>query len=379
MRRRLFLLLTLLALLPACSPHGNAGGGGDWTIFRGDPSLTGYADVRIPERLQLLWSFTSGPRTVSSPVVRDGITYWADRRGRLYGVDAAGTQVFDRDLATIIEATPLIRDTVLYIGTIDGHLLAIGLGSGETLWDYATEGQISASPNLAHFRDRDAIVFGSYDSYFYCLDTGDGSLINRFESGYYLNGAAALWEDSVLFGGCDQWLRLVHCGSGVQTDSLRLDPYIPASPAVREGLAYIGDYDGNIYEIRLRQGRIASSRKLYEAGPDDSGFESVPAVDGNAIYAYTGGQQLLAMSREDGRVLWSRMLKGSPGESAPLVCRNRVIACTKSGIVSVLDKSDGSVLWEYDAGEDILGSPAVLRDRFLVLTARGTLLCFGNK
>ena len=55
-----------------------------------------------------------------------------------------------------------------------------------------------------------------------------------------------------------------------------------------------------------------------------------------------------------------------------------MIACTKSGIISILDKSDGSLLWEYDAGEDILGSPAVLHGRFLVLTARGTLLCFGK-
>ena len=69
---------------------------------------------------------------------------------------------------------------------------------------------------------------------------------------------------------------------------------------------------------------------------------------------------------------------GNVGESSPVVCRDKVIACTKTGIVSIFSVRDGSLLWEYDAGEEIVGSPAIIQGHFLILTVRGTLLCFGS-
>jgi len=73
------------------------------------------------------------------------------------------------------------------------------------------------------------------------------------------------------------------------------------------------------------------------------------------------------------------MMKGNVGESSPVVCNDKIIACTKTGIVSILDTENGELLWEYDTGEQIVGSPAIIKDHFMILTAKGTLLCFGKK
>jgi outer membrane protein assembly factor BamB len=72
------------------------------------------------------------------------------------------------------------------------------------------------------------------------------------------------------------------------------------------------------------------------------------------------------------------MLKGNVGESSPVVCRHQLLVCTKTGIVSILDADTGELQWEYDTGEQIVGSPAVISGRFLILTAKGTLFCFGE-
>ena len=377
--RKLFRFFVLALCLVACAPKGERGGNRDWTIFRGDPALSGYTATALPAKPKLLWSFQTGPRTVSSPLVRDGVVYWCDRRGMLYGVNEAGKQVYGVDLGTLIEATPLIYGDVLYIGTIDGHLLAVSLSDGSTVWDYATEGQISGAPNRLRFAGRDAIVVGSYDNWMHCVDAADGTLLSRFESGYYLNGAVAAHKQSLLFGGCDQYVRIIDGEAGVQTDSLHVDAYIPGSPAIVGDVAYIGDYAGNIYEIEIADSRFAAHRKIREAEKGEGDFTSIPAVDSKAVYAYTGDRHLAAYSRKDGSELWSVLMKGLIGESSPLVCRDKVLACTKLGIISIFDKDDGRLLWEYDAGEDILGSPAVMKGRFYVLTAKGTLLCFGNK
>jgi len=76
-------------------------------------------------------------------------------------------------------------------------------------------------------------------------------------------------------------------------------------------------------------------------------------------------------------VSWKYLQKGNSGESSPVVCNDKVISCSKSGIVSILDARSGELLWEYDTGEQITACPAVIKGRFYVLTAKGTLFCFG--
>ena len=350
----------------------------DWVYWRGDPALGGYTDTPLPADPVLLWSHGTDSRTVASPLVLGGTVFWPERRGTLHGVDASGQEVYTRALDTYIESTPLILDSVLYIGCISGRLEAIDLAERGRGWTFETEGQISAAPNAARLAGRDAVVVGSYDNWLYCVDRAVGGLLSRYESGYYINGAVAVAGDVLLVGGCDAWLRLIDLTTGEQTDSLKLDAYIPASPAIRGSTAYVGDYAGNLYAVDFRGRRITGSRKLYAAPEPDGEFTSLPAVSSDRVVFYQGDRTLAAIDRRSGAPCWETLMKGRLAESAPLIARDRVLACTRTGIVSILDLRDGRVLWEYDAGEDILGSPAVVSGRFYVLTARGTLLCFGS-
>ena len=377
-----FLILNLLLILLAGCGGGSgfqgASGAMNWSLFRGDAALSGYTDTRLPKKPVLLWTYKSDARTSSSPVIANGITYWSDKRGHIRGVDITGTQIFDYDFKTAVEATPMIHDSILYIGRIDGVMSAISLSRNDTLWTYETMGQLSASPNITDFEDRQAIVFGSYDNFLYYLDSRTGAVINRFESGYYINGAVALWKNYVIFGGCDAWLRVIDCKTGLATDSLLLDNYIPSSPAVAGDFCYVGDYSGNIYECKLDKGKIVRHRKIVEATDDDGAFVSVPAVTSANLYYLTHDQHLYSINRKDGNVHWKYLLKGGAGESSPVVCRDKIIVCTKTGIVSILNATSGILEWEYDTGEQIVASPAVIKGKFFILTAKGTLFCFGE-
>ena len=351
----------------------------DWNIFRGNPSLSGYTDICLPENPLLLWTYKSETRTISSPVVNKGTTYWSDRRGRILGVDINGRLCFEYDLKTAVDATPMIFDSTLYIGRIDGIMTAISLEKEDTVWTFESMGQISASPNCIDFTGRQAIVFGSYDNFLYCVDVKDGSLINHFESGYYLNGAVALQNRHVIFGGCDAWLRIINCETGVSTDSLLLNDYIPASPAIHGDYCYVGDYSGNIYELLLEKGKIVHHKKIMESTDESGLFVSVPAITATTVFFLTNNRYLYAVERKTGSVSWKYMLKGNAGESSPVVCKDKLIVCTKTGIITILDVESGKPEWEYDTGEQITGSPAVVENHFMVLTDRGTLFCFGSK
>jgi len=350
----------------------------DWKLFRGDLGLSGCTDTPLPENPELKWTYKGEARTVSSPIIDNGTTYWCDKRGRVKGVDINGKLAFEYDLQTAVEATPTIYDSVLYVGRIDGFMTAISLARKDTLWNYETMGQISAAPNLLKYGDPKAIVFGSYDNYLYCVDAKNGEELNKFESGYYLNGAAALWKGHVIFGGCDAWVRIIDCKTGTPTDSIQLEAYVPASPAIMGDYCYIGDYSGNIYKLMLENGKIVRHKKIVSEDSENGSFVSVPAISEDAFYFFSGDRNLHAISRINGKLNWKYMLKGNTGESSPVVCDNKIIVCTKTGIISILDAENGKLLWEYDTGEQIVGSPAIIKDHFMILTSKGTLLCFGK-
>ena len=350
----------------------------DWSIFRGNTSLSGYTNVSLPDNPVLLWSFKSDSYTKSSPVVYHRVVYWSSRRGRIFGINIEGKQVFDYAMETAVDATPMIYESVLYIGRMDGNLCAVSLTKQDTLWTFETWGQIAASPNLIHFEGREAILIGSYDNYLYCIDSKNGKGINQFESGYYINGAVALSTHYAVYGGCDGWFRVVDCISGVQTDSLDVEIYIPASPAVSKNECYVADHSGNIYEIKLDKGKIVFSQKIVESQDENSTFVSVPAVSDKMVYVVSDDRHIYAIHRKEKTIAWKYLLKGDTGESSPVICNDKLLVCTKTGIVSILDAKTGNLLWEYDTGEQIIASPAVINGHFYILTFKGTLFCFGK-
>ena len=350
----------------------------DWTIFRGSPSLCGYTDCDIPASPKLLWSRTVQSRTVAAPIVYDGCVYTLDRKGRLRRFSPEGDSVLVHDFQTTIEASFVVDDSMIYVGRIDGYINAFSINRYRVVWDYETLGQISGSPNLVG----DQLLVGSYDGCMYTFDKKTGSRKGQFETGYYINGTAAVWKNYMMFGGCDAWVRVVDIATGTQTDSLELDSYVPASPAILDGVACACDYNGNVYEMTLDGGKIVSHRKLLATSVDnegqDGGVVSMPTLTRTDVYILSGDRYISCINRESGQVRWRKMLLGMTGECSPLVAQNKVLICTKDGHVSIFDGKDGTELWHYEAGEQIIASPAIIGDRFYILTSRGTLLCFGE-
>ena len=355
----------------------------DWTIFRGSPSLNGYADCDIPESPRLLWSRTLQSRTVAAPIVYGGWVYILNRKGQLYRFSSEGDSVMIHDFKTAIEASFVVDDSMLYVGRIDGHINAFSITQNRVVWDYETLGQISGSPNLIDINGKRHLLVGSYDGGMYVLNALTGDLRNRYATGYYINGSAAVWGRYMLFGGCDTWLRMVDSATGMATDSLQLESYLPASPAIWGDMAYEADYKGNIYRIRLAEGRMCivdSGKRKVDSGKskteEDGGLVSMPTVTQNAIYMLTDERYLSCLDRQTGNLRWKKLLRGITGECSPIVAGNKVIVCTKDGHVSLFDANNGTELWNEEVGETIVASPAVVSGRFYILTARGTLMCY---
>ena len=336
-------------------------------------------NATLPEHPQLLWEHRHNVRTVASPRMHNGMILFCDKHGQMKGLDEyTGEEKFTLLLGSDIEASFTVEDSTLYVGMMDGHIRALSLIDGSEHWNYETEGQITAAPVLMDVNGQRRLFVGSYDNYMYTLSPQTGQLIHRVPTGYYINGGVALWQDYALFGGCDAWIRIVDGTSGLSTDSLQLDSYIPSSPVICDDYAYVADYRGDVYELTLSEGHFINHRKLLSAAEDDGGMLSVPVVAKDVVYLLTPNRQLVCLDRKNGQEKWHATLKGETGESAPVLVENRLLVCTKTGIITIHDTSTGQQLWEYETGEQIISQPIVGESRFYIQTARGTLLCFGK-
>ena len=358
------------------SDYVGSGQAKDWPIYRGSPSLCGYTDCTLPNVPQLVWSVTTQSRTVAAPIVYDGWVYTLDRKGCLRRFSAEGDSALVHDFQTTVEASFIVDDSILYVGRIDGRVNAFDIRSQRVMWDFETYGQVSGSPNLVD----NQLLVGSYDGSMYTLDKKTGQKKSQFETGYYINGTAAVWKGYMMFGGCDSWVRVVDVSTGTMTDSLQLDTYVPASPAILDGVACACDYNGNVYEMTLADGKITHHRKLLASTTEndqEGGVVSMPTLTRRDVYLLSGDRYISCVNRASGKERWKKMLRGMVGECSPLVAKDKVLVCTKDGHVSILACEDGTELWHYETGESIVASPAIVGDYFYILTARGTLLCFG--
>jgi outer membrane protein assembly factor BamB len=78
----------------------------------------------------------------------------------------------------------------------------------------------------------------------------------------------------------------------------------------------------------------------------------------DALYVVTETNQVSALSREDGAVLWSyRRPVGEEfavgGQAGLTLHEGRIYTGFSDGVVVALDASDGGVVWEFDTSEDI--------------------------
>ncbi|MBV7530324.1 PQQ-binding-like beta-propeller repeat protein [Chitinophaga sp. sic0106] len=221
----------------------------------------------------------------------------------IYALNAANGQVLwkfktDEDtkyhhILEGIQATPLVYNNTVYLGTRDTKLYALDLQTGKEKWHWdASDPWIVAS---AVARDGHLYV-GTSDSYLLLdIDATTGKEYRSNKGGGYVFGAAALSGNALLYGDFTGRLFMLNAADGKQLDTLdmpgrkqhagtvlnsaglidfmhcagKADPAlykttvdfmeqlyllgpITSAPVVTNGVAYVGSADGHLYAIPLR-------------------------------------------------------------------------------------------------------------------------------
>ncbi len=169
-----------------------------WPLFRGDAQATGVVHGELPEKPDLLWTFsTQSGGFESTAAIVDGSVYIGCTDGKLYALNLqSGAKRWEFATPLGFVASAAVRDGRVYIGDSDGLFYCLEAATGKKLWSFQTDAEIDSSANF----HGDHVLFGSQDSYLYCLQAASGKLVWKFQSQDQIRCFPTVVEQSRLRG-----------------------------------------------------------------------------------------------------------------------------------------------------------------------------------
>jgi outer membrane protein assembly factor BamB len=167
----------------------------------------------------LEWKYDTGREIVSSPLVDSGTVYIGSRNSNLYAFDAASGAFRWKAFfwSSWVESSARMRGGVLYIGSSDyQQLLAIDPATGETLWNFDTDGSAWSTPAVTDSMvyvgavGLPSLTYINHHGAFFAVNRATGKVIWRFpmqampnDRTYGVASSPATDGRFVYFGGLD--------------------------------------------------------------------------------------------------------------------------------------------------------------------------------
>jgi outer membrane protein assembly factor BamB len=313
-------------------------------------------------------------------------------------------KVWEADIAAGVGSDgPVVVDTVVFVGTMRGELLAFGLRSGrqigktnagpaihgrpivdrnlviiplagelESLVAYdvtqstirwrATLGDILVTPLLLNGR----VYAGSATGNFACLDRVSGVVLWTFRlaDNHTLKGirsAPAGLDTIVIFGADDAHIYALHAPSGRLLWRCSTDAPVHAPVTLAGSTAYTASLKGTVYALDARTG---STRWSFPAG---SPVYGALVVTENSVLIGTTEGKVTAVDLLSGIRGWEQDLH-DPISAGGLATGPYVYFGTLKRTLVALDAASGEVVWSTQMSGRIKTAPVAAQDRILVVT-----------
>jgi outer membrane protein assembly factor BamB len=300
---------------------------------------------------KVLYRTRLGGFSLSSPALAGGKAYVPADDGLLYALDpadgrilwtfriAAPSRLKMADAWDVYHSSPAVADGRVYVGGADGAVFAVDAKDGREIWRRDTGDVVRASPAVAGGR----VYVGTFGGKVHCLDAVTGT--EDWVGDTHLPGVPwhAIQGSCAVSGGVVTVGSRSTCTFAFEARTGKLlwkhshkGSWVPSSPAVRDGIAYIGQSDGNKVTALNPDGTVK-----WEVDAGAPTFAS-PALSGDVLYVATndnydlnGKGGLRALDARDGRTLWTCPLPGSVW-SSPVVAGDAVyVGCADGKVYAI--------------------------------------------
>jgi len=244
------------------------------------------------------WAFHEADgRYVASAVVLEDYILAPSSDHSLYVLDHNGAFQWKYETGQMIWAQPVSDGENVYIASMDHYLTALGLDTGNKLWDIDLGSAVIFSLEL----NEDGIIYvGTIGKKIAAVNSSNGKVIWQYET-----------RDAV-------WAR----------------------PLYLDGNIYIGDISGTVYSIDAEKGSVNWTNNIQGAV-----MAQAAIVEDNLVFLTEDGV-VVALNLDGGQV-WQKTFEGNL-YSSPIVLEDKlIIGLTDSDDVIAAIDFNGNPIWTY--------------------------------
>lgn len=356
--------------------------------------------VALGSGLQRAWVADVGEESddegkiLSQPVIANGRVYTMDSRALVTAFDASsGQPVWRNDLVPEDEEDGYfgggiaVADGKVFVTTGFAKVFALDVNGGGVLWEGQVPAPMRAAPTVADGR----VYAVSLDNAVYAFNAEDGAELWQhvgFQELAGLVGAAspAVSGSTVVapYSSGEIFALLAENGRELWSDNLatrdRTDQAsdladIRAMPVIDGDRVFAISHSGRMAAVDLRRGLRAWDIKL--------GGKEMPWVAGDFIYTVTKDAQLVALTRNQGRIRWVHNLERweDPEDRedpitwvGPILAGDRLIVASSTGVALSLSPYDGEPMGSTQLPGPVSVPPAVANGVLYFVTDGGELV-----
>ena len=343
-----------------------------WPMFMRTPShdasTAAATTTDLGADLKAAWVYNMSHVVSSSPTLIGDVVLAASGCGP--AACTGGEMVaLDRSTGAVKWSTPLgsgvaysspmpAKDqTLVYIGTDEGKVVAISVETGKVMHSYQTGDKTTSTPCVAP----DGSVFiGSYDNNLYKLDA-QLKLVWKFATTGQVWSSPAVSDDGmmVFVGSVDYGIYGVYADSGKLAWLHNTTGRIKSSPIVNKGQVLIGNFEDKC----MRALNAATGKEVWRFTAQDFIFSS-PAVavtaDGTEMVIVTGSDSFVyGVNRQSGKMVW-KVKTGTYIDASPAIRGQEVFVA--SDVLYVIDLASGTVVTKFSEMGSSESSAAIGHD-----------------
>ncbi|HSE78018.1 MAG TPA: PQQ-binding-like beta-propeller repeat protein [Alphaproteobacteria bacterium] len=301
-----------------------------------------------------LWRFDVRPSGDGSGGAGGGVAY---DNGRLYvgsgfaqviALDAdTGSEIWRTTLTAPVRGAPTVGGGRVFAITADNQTHSLDADSGRKLWSHAG---ISESAG---------IYGGSSPALF------QNAVIAAYSSGELFalraDNGRVLWAESL--------------AGALRADAVSSLADIRGFPVIDRGVVYAASHSGRVAAIDLRSGG-----RIWE---QDFGSLYTPWIAGDFMFVTTVENEVVAVTRRDGRVRWVQKLavwrdatrkRGRIVWTGPVLVAGRLFLASSEGEALAISAASGAIESRFSIAGSVTAAPIVANGTIYVLTDSATLI-----
>ncbi len=331
----------------------------EWPQRGGNPTHV-MQHLAIPDALKRVWAVDVGDGTsderllLPAPIAAAGRVFTMDVDQQVTSLDAeTGKKLWTMNFMLKEEKESAIggglayADGRLFITTGYAQVIAVEAETGEEIWRQTVPGPMRAAPTVSGGR----VFVLTIDNQLHVLDAADGH---------------TLWTHSGI-------VEIAGLLGGV-------------SPAVEEGVVVVPYSSGELFALRVANGRMLWSDNLSPIRRSDvvsliTDIRGLPVIDGDRVYAISHGGRMVAIDMRSGQRAWDKTFGGV---NTPWVAGDYLYVLTTGSELVCLTRKDGRIRWVValrpfedmkDKEKPIFwAGPVLAGDRLIVTGSHGEAL-----